>query len=99
MTSMQIEILNPEARSVLQSLSKMKLIAIYEPPSTKEDFKCFIQKLQAQSNEEPTDEEITTDIEEIRSVRYAGDKDLLEIGEFDDTRIVTVSEFEAIFHA
>ncbi|MGL6227284.1 MAG: hypothetical protein ACRC10_11755 [Thermoguttaceae bacterium] len=48
-TFMKIEILNPEARNVLQSLSKMKLIAIDEPSYAKEEFKNFIQELQSQS--------------------------------------------------
>ncbi|MGL4943176.1 MAG: hypothetical protein ACRC46_08290 [Thermoguttaceae bacterium] len=71
MTSMQIEILNPEANVLLQSLSKMKLIKIYESSSPREEFKSFIQGLQSSSGDEPSYEEITRDVEEVRSARYA----------------------------
>ncbi|MGL4942450.1 MAG: hypothetical protein ACRC46_04580 [Thermoguttaceae bacterium] len=71
MTSMQIEILNPEASILLQSLSKMKLIKINEPSSVREEFKGFIQELQSSSDDEPTYEEITRDVEEVRCARYA----------------------------
>jgi hypothetical protein len=73
MKTYQIDILNPKAARLLQDLADMKLIAIKE--SKKEDFMNIVSKFRKKaSSNVPTLEEITKEVEIVRSERYAKNK-------------------------
>lgn len=70
----QIDILNPKASKLLKDLAKMKLISITEMSST-DPFLSFVKKLRKKaSSNPPTLEEITKEVELVRSKRYAKSK-------------------------
>ena len=70
MEILQIEILNPKAKSILKSLADLKLITIQKKKKQSE-FITLLEKLRTNSEEAPTDEEITAEVEAVRSKRYA----------------------------
>jgi len=70
MEILQIEILNPKAKSILKNLADLKLITIKKEKKQSE-FITLLEKLRANSEEAPTDEEITAEVEAVRSKRYA----------------------------
>ena len=69
MDTMSIEILNPKAKKLLQDLADMKLIAIKD--SSKNEFVNILNKLRSKASEAPSLEEITAEVELVRSKRYA----------------------------
>lgn len=70
METLQIEILNPKAKSILKSLADLKLITI-QKKKKQSDFIALLEKLRANSEEAPSYEEITAEVEAVRSKRYA----------------------------
>jgi len=70
METLQIEILNPKAKSILKNLADLKLITIRKEKKQSE-FITLLEKLRTNSEEAPTDEEITAEVEAVRSKRYA----------------------------
>lgn len=71
METIQIEILNPKAKKLLKDLADLKLIAIGKSINTKNEFKSLLSKLRSNSDEAPTLEEITKEVESVRANRYA----------------------------
>jgi len=70
METLNIEILNPKARKLLNSLAELELISMKEAP--KDDFLKFVNKLRAKAKRNPpTLAEITKEVESVRSKRYA----------------------------
>lgn len=71
MITYQVDILNPKADKLLQDLADMKLIAISK--ESKEDpFLAVVKKLRTKAAlKPPTLEEITKEVESVRSKRYA----------------------------
>lgn len=69
MDTLSIEILNPKARKLLQDLADLKLIAIKE--DSKDGFVEILAKLRSKSEEAPSLEEITAEVELVRAKRYA----------------------------
>jgi len=69
----QVDILNPKASKLLQDLADLNLISIKE---TKEDgFLAIVHKLREKAAKNPpTLEEITKEVEAVRSKRYANRK-------------------------
>jgi hypothetical protein len=67
--SIRIDILNPKAMQLLQTLVDLNLISIDESNS-KKGFSEILKKLRSQSNEAPNLEEITHEVEKVRSKRY-----------------------------
>lgn len=69
MTTMRIDILNPKAAKLLKDLADMNLIAIQD--TSKNGFAGVLKKLRSKAKLAPTFEEITSEVELVRSKRYA----------------------------
>lgn len=69
MTTMRIDILNPKAAKLLKDLADMNLIAIQD--TSKTGFASVLKKLRSKAKLAPTFEEITNEVELVRSKRYA----------------------------
>ena len=68
----QIEILNPEAQALLESLVRLRLIRLHQLSSTNTSFWDLLERLRSRNAEdEMTEEEIWQEVEAIRSIRYA----------------------------
>jgi hypothetical protein len=67
----QVEVLNPEAQSMLESLVRLKLIRLHELNSAAPDFWEIIEHLRSQDAENAlTESEIQEEIETVRAKRY-----------------------------
>lgn len=73
MDTIRIEILNPKARKLLKSLVDLNLIAIRETPEN--GFSKLLEKLRSENPNKLTLEEITKEVELVRSKRYGKKKD------------------------
>jgi hypothetical protein len=70
MTTLQVDILNPKAGKLLEDLAELKLISIRK--GTDDGFLKLVNKFRAKAkNTPPTLEEITKEVEIVRSKRYA----------------------------
>ena len=69
MTTMRIEILNPKAARLLKDLADLNLIAIQD--NSTNGFASVLKKLRSKSKSAPTLDEITAEVELVRSKRYA----------------------------
>ena len=69
MESFRIDILNPKAKLLLKNLADLKLIRIKKEKSTS-SFSELIEKLRASTDEAPSLEDITSEVEEERKSRY-----------------------------
>lgn len=69
MNTLSIEILNPKAKKLLQDLADLKLIAIREVSN--DAFANTLAKLRSKSDDAISLEEITAEVEAVRSKRYA----------------------------
>jgi len=70
MDSLQIDIINPKAAKLLKDLADLNLIVIKKSTS-KNGFAAVLKKLRAKSKSAPTLDEITKEVESVRSKRYA----------------------------
>ena len=71
---MQIDILNPKAGKLLKDLADLNLIAIRNT-STNDGFLKLVNQLRAKAKSKPpTLEEITKEVELVRTARYAKSK-------------------------
>lgn len=68
MESLQIDILNPKAKKLLQNLADLDLIKI--KTDKKPDFSDLLTKLRSKTKEEINLEEITSEVESVRKSRY-----------------------------
>lgn len=68
MRTMQIEILNPKAARLLRDLEDMNLISIKKP--AKKSLTALLEKLRTNENSPPSLEEITKEVEIVRTKRY-----------------------------
>ena len=68
MERMQIDILNPKAKKLLRSLDEMNLIKINKTKD-KSNF-LVLKKIRARSSGEISHDEITNEVEQVRSLRY-----------------------------
>lgn len=66
MESLNVQIINPKAKSLLLNLEEMNLIRIEPKPSLSE----ILAKLRRNEAEAPTLEEITEEVELVRQKRY-----------------------------
>jgi len=71
MDILRIEILNPKAKKLLKSLVDLKLIAIR---TSKNEFSELLKKLRSNNSDELTLEEISKEVEIVRSKRYGENK-------------------------
>ena len=72
MGTVKIEILNPKAKKLLRNLEELNLIVIRD--YSESGFSELLKKLRSKSPDAPTLEEITKEVELVRSERY-GKKD------------------------
>ena len=68
MNAMRIDILNPKVEKLLRDLADMELIAILDVSDT--GFKRVLEKLRLKSKTAPSLEEITKEVELVRTKRY-----------------------------
>ena len=69
MNTMRIDILNPKATRLLKDLADLNLIAIQD--TSKNGFASVLKKLRSKAKSVPTFDEITSEVELVRSKRYA----------------------------
>jgi hypothetical protein len=70
MNTVQVDILNPKAKQLLQSLADLELIAIREIPG--DGFLDVVNRIRDKAKDNPLSlEEITKEVESVRSKRYA----------------------------
>ena len=69
MNTMRIDILNPKAARLLEDLADLNLIAIQD--TSKSGFATVLNKLRSKSKSAPSLDEITSEVELVRSKRYA----------------------------
>jgi len=74
MTTVTIDILNPKAKRLLKDLEDLKLISIRDV--TKNSFLDMVTKLRAKAEKNPPSiEDITKEVESVRSKRYGQKKE------------------------
>lgn len=73
MESIIIEIINPKAKRLIKNLAEMDLIRIKKKKSGNE-FSELLLKLRKHSDETPSIEEITKEVELVRKARYENEK-------------------------
>ena len=66
---MRIDILNPKAAKLLKDLAALILIAIKD--TSKNGFASVLKKLRSKAKSAPSLADITTEVELVRSKRYA----------------------------
>ena len=69
MDTITVQILNPKAKRLLKDLADLNLIAIQDAP--KNSFGEVLKKLRLKSTSTPNLEEITKEVELVRTKRYA----------------------------
>ncbi len=73
MNTLQIDVLNPKANKLLQDLAALNLISIKK--ITEDGFLKMVSKLRAKAKNNPLSlEEITQEVELVRTKRYAKSK-------------------------
>jgi len=72
METLKIEIVNPKAKKLLKSLADMNLISIYKTIDLKVEFKELLLKLRSENA--PSLEEISQEVEIVRAARYENKK-------------------------
>ncbi len=68
MNTITVDILNPKAKKILKSLADLDLIAIRE--NSENGFSKLLKKLRAKDSIKPSLDEITNEVELVRSRRY-----------------------------
>ncbi len=68
MSTMTIDILNPKAAKLIKDLADLNLISIQD--SSKSGFTHILKKLRSKSKSAPSLEEITREVELVRTRRY-----------------------------
>lgn len=69
MNTVRVDILNPKAAKLLKNLADMNLIAIHD--ASKNGFAGVLKKLRSKAKSAPSLDEITKEVELVRSKRYA----------------------------
>ncbi len=69
METVRIEILNPKAKNILKGLADLNLISI-KKEKKQSDFMDLLINLRMNSDVAPPLDEITAEVESIRSIRY-----------------------------
>jgi len=70
---MKIELIDPRVKAILEDLAKMDLIRIQEEEEPKERLSALLTKLRSNEEEAPSIEEITKEVELVRSQRKGND--------------------------
>ena len=69
MESLRIEILNPKARKLIKNLADMDLIRI-KKDNAKTGFTELLARLRKRSDDAPSLDEISKEVESVRKARY-----------------------------
>lgn len=69
METIRIDILNPKAKALLKDLANLDLIRIRKETS-ESDFSELLKKFRSRSDQAPSLEEITKEVETVRKTRY-----------------------------
>jgi hypothetical protein len=69
METIRIDILNPKAKSLLKNLADLDLIRI-KKDKVKSEFKELLDKFRFDSDNAPSLDEITSEVESVRKARY-----------------------------
>lgn len=69
MSTIRIDIINPKATELLKNLADLNLIVIKD--TSKNGFASVLKKLRTKSKSAPALDEITKEVEAVRSKRYA----------------------------
>lgn len=69
MESIRIDILNPKAKSLLKDMAELDLIRI-KKDKVKSEFKELLEKFRINSDDAPSLDEITEEVESVRKARY-----------------------------
>ena len=69
METIRIDILNPKAKSLLRDLAELDLIRI-KKDTAESDFGELLNKFRLNSEDAPSIDEITSEVESVREVRY-----------------------------
>lgn len=73
MDTIQVDILNPKARKLLNNLVELNLISIRD--SSNDPFLTIVNKIRSKAKENPPSlEEITREVEIVRAARYKNAK-------------------------
>ena len=70
METMNIEIVNPQEKKLIQNLAKLDLIRIKKEKS-KSEFVELLENFRRNSENSPSMDEITKEVESVRNARYA----------------------------
>lgn len=68
--NLQIEILNPDVRNLLEELEKLNLIRVKESSHSRSDFLELVKRIRQKADAEMSMEEITAEVEAVRGERY-----------------------------
>ncbi len=71
MEALTIEIINPKAKKLLFNLADLNLISISKTLTIDNEFDDLLRKLRSKSDSIPSLNEITEEVEIIRTARYA----------------------------
>ena len=74
MNTIKVDILNPASLTLLEELEKLRLIAIRKEDNVKsagDDFMDLVQKIRSKSENPPSLEDITAEVEQERAEMYA----------------------------
>jgi len=74
MNTISVDILNPASFPLLKELENLRLIAIHtnvKVPVKSNDFMDLVQKIRSKSDNPPSLDEITAEVEQVRSEMYA----------------------------
>ncbi|SDD86880.1 hypothetical protein SAMN04488104_10884 [Algoriphagus faecimaris] len=69
METIRIDILNPKAKALLKDLANLDLIRI-KKDNSENAFTEVLKKIRSKSDEAPSLEEITKEVEKVRKARY-----------------------------
>jgi hypothetical protein len=69
METIRVDILNPKAKSLLKDLADLDLIRI-KKDKVKSEFKELLDNLRTNSDDAPSLDEITSEVESVRKARY-----------------------------
>ena len=67
--NIQIELLDPKAKRLLEDLAALGIIRIKED-SSKDKFTALLDQFRSQESVPPTPEEIASEVEQVRKERY-----------------------------
>jgi len=71
METLRIAIVNPKAKRLFKDLADMNLITIGKSIDPKIEFKGLLLKLRSKSDTVPSLDEITKEVEQVRTARHA----------------------------